>query len=342
MGSYSSQQVIRDFFELSEKELESIKSGFPVLWPKNYLDLAQLNPAIARMGRPDMRELDPDEGDFGDPVSDKAMRPVPFLVRKHREKVILLVTKNCHFYCRFCFRRSEPHSEISKPGPQDWQNILSFLSAHPEIEEPILSGGDPLTLSNAALDEMLGQLLSIPSVKKVRIHSRAPVHFPERIDDGFLDLLSRHQPVILVTHFNHVGEFSLESCKALKELGEFAILKNQAVLLAGVNDTFEAQIDLWRACKRHGLLAHHLHHPDRAPGNAHFRVDIQSGLALFKRVKAELGLSAPDYVLDLPDGSGKIEVQKLVEVSPNSFRYFHKTGQISDYQDITTQGVLRL
>ncbi len=317
---------------------DQARRRFPIRWPTYYLDLVGDSPEtdpIANMGRPHPEEERTDRGDIRDPVADRLLRPVPFVVRKHRDRVIILATKQCHFYCRFCFRREEPVNRTNQPSEQDWRVILNFLETHPEIEEPILSGGDPLTLDNDMLFGIRNRFEAIPSLRRWRIHSRAPVHFPLRITRPLLQGLRGRLPLTIVTHYNHAKELTDEARRVAGQMHGAEIgYQNQAVLLAGVNDDVEEQVRLWRGLAELGIVPHYLHHPDRARGNARFRLSIDRGLAIFKQAREQLGPSAPRYVLDLPDGRGKVSVEELVAVDAGNYRYTHPDGIISHYRDI--------
>lgn len=311
---------------------------FPIRWPRYYLNLVGTSPQsdpIARMGGPHPDELRPDRSDISDPVADLLLRPVPFVVRKHRDRVIILAAKRCHFYCRFCFRREEPVNMAAQPGENDWREILQFLASQPEIEEPILSGGDPLTLTDETLFWIREQLERIPSLLRRRIHTRAPVHYPQRVTRQLTRGLVGTLPLTIVTHYNHAHELTGESRRIAGLLGAMGIAyQNQAVLLAGVNDGVEVQLSLWRGLHELGIAPRYLHHPDRAPGNARFRVTIARGLRIYRGFRDRLQSPAPRYVLDLPDGRGKIPVESLEPMADGVYRYLHGNGLVSHYRDI--------
>ncbi|MDJ0841591.1 MAG: KamA family radical SAM protein, partial [Acidobacteriota bacterium] len=314
-GPFATRREILERLALEPALYDALRRRFPISWPSDYLNLVGADPAddpIARLGRPEPDELSADPGDIADPISDQVLRPVPFLVRKHRDRVIILAAKRCHFYCRFCFRREEPVSAESEPGPADWNRITDYLAAHPEIQEPILSGGDPLTLSDAALFEICDRLAAVPSVKRLRIHTRAPVHYPRRITTNLIKGLARHLPLSIITHFNHPREITEQSARIAELILEHGIgFKNQAVLLRGVNDDPKVQAELWRDLSQLGIGAHYLHHPDRVSGNARFRLTVARGLQIYAAMKQQIPENLPAYVLDLPDGRGKVPVTAL-------------------------------
>ena len=327
---------MREHFGLGEAQFQRVRQRFPVQWPRYYWDLAQEQGApLWKMGAPDERELEQSANDIADPIADRHLRPLRFVVRKHPDRVIILATKKCHFYCRFCFRREEPVDKDHEPQREDWQAIFRFLRENSEIKEVILSGGDPLTLKDTFLGWVHSELRNIPSLEKWRIHSRAPVHYPARMTAELVAKLSHGLPLGIITHYNHAGETSMESHRIAQLLKANGIsYKNQAVLLRGVNDSVPAQKSLWATLTALGIQPHYLHHPDRAQGNATFRLPLAQGMAIYRGLLQSGGHSFPTYVLDLPDGTGKVPVTDLEEVESGLYRYKHSNGHTSFYKDI--------
>lgn len=299
--------------------------AFPVRWPAGYLELAE-GPGgdpVRRMGAPDPAELDRDPGDLPDPVGEAGRQPHPFVVQKHADRAILIVTARCHFYCRFCFRRAFPGGEHEDPAPAEVRDAIRFLGAQAGLREIILSGGDPLVLSDRRLAEILEWIAEQPGVERVRVHTRAPVHFPERVTPELARLLAAAgRPARVVTHFNHAVELREESLAAVALLqGAGLPVLNQSVLLRGVNDTARALVALLRGLARAGIEPYYLHHPDRVPGNASFRLSLDRGLEVWDELRLEAaGLPLPAYVIDLPDGSGKVPVTSLVRLGAGRWR----------------------
>jgi len=330
----ASRKEIGEVLQVSPELLQKAHRRFPVQWPKYYLQLSQ-EEAVAKMGRPTSAELEPHHGDIADPISDQFLRPVPFVVRKHQDRVILLTTKKCHFYCRFCFRREEPVSLAAEPSADDWTQIYAYLAENPEIREPILSGGDPLTLSNVQLFRIQTAFCKIPSIKKWRIHTRAPVVWPKRITPELMEGLSGPLPLTVVAHYNHASEITPEAQRIAGLMAKYKVVyKNQAVLLAGVNNRFQDQFNLWQQLHELGIEPHYIHHPDRVPGNAQFRTTIQAGLDIYRQLKQTANFPLPSYVLDLPDGTGKVPVEQLEHQGNGLYHYQHPNGVLSSYRDI--------
>ncbi|MEM6928349.1 MAG: KamA family radical SAM protein, partial [Myxococcota bacterium] len=227
---------------------------------------------LALQVMPDPRELADDPDAEPDPVGDAARSPLPWVVHKYPNRVLLLATKRCHLHCRYCFRRNHHPSEALDPTPEEWQAALDY-AATAGVEEVILSGGDPLMLTDRQLAASLTALRSVP-VR--RIHTRAPITFPERVGPGLVDVLQAHAPVWLAVHCNHPRELTPEVDRALAVLVDGGVpVVNQAVLLRGVNDDPDTLVELCNAMTRRRVRPYYLHLTDRARGNAHLRVDIE-------------------------------------------------------------------
>jgi len=296
----------------------------PVRWPSAYLDLAAApeGAPIRRIGVPDPLELEVDPGDLTDPVGESRVAPRSHLVRKHRDRALLLVTARCHFYCRFCFRRRFPDGGHADPPRAELAAALDEALSDPDLRELILSGGDPLVLEDAALRGIVDRVAEAPHVETLRVHTRAPVHFPERVTPGLVGLLASGKPAWVVVHFTHPVELRPESDSALERLREAGIgLLNQSVLLRGVNDDAEVLAGLFRGLYARRVKPYYLHHPDRTPGNASFRLSIPEGLAIYRDLRERVpGPALPAYVIDLPDGSGKVPVESLEDLGKGRFR----------------------
>ncbi len=243
---------------------------------------------------------------LSNPVGEKNKQPVPFVVQKHPNRLLLLVSRKCHLHCRYCFRRTL--DDLVEPTKEQLQTAIDYVLSS-GVEEVILSGGDPLFLNNDRLKDVLSRLVEIPTV---RIHSRAPITYPTRVSQELLRALSIHPNVWLIVHCNHLQELNAEVRSGIHTLRMGGIpLLNQSVLLKGINDSLSAQVELCRALVRLGVFPYYLHHTDRVEGAEDFFVDVADGLRLYKAMEENLsGMALPKYVIDLPDGSGKIPVER--------------------------------
>lgn len=295
---------------LGDVDWAAVGGEFPVRIPRVYVEGA-VDPGDPRLltALPDARELAADPGDRTDPVGDARQSPVAWGVRKHADRVLLLLTKRCHLYCRYCFRRNHQPGEQDDPTPEEWATLLAW-AATSGAREAILSGGDPLAVSDARLFEAMDALR--PNIPVLRVHTRAPITYPRRVTPALVAGLARRAPVWVLVHANHPAELNPDVRAALGRLVDAGLpVLNQAVLLAGVNDDVDTLAGLSEELVRLRVFPYYLHHPDHAAGNAHFRVDPERGLALWRALRARTsGIGLPAYVVDLPDGSGKIPVEE--------------------------------
>jgi lysine 2,3-aminomutase len=258
--------------------------------PRAWVDRAEprADDPLLLQALPDPRELAADADDRDDPVGDAARSPVPWVVRKHPDRVLLLLTKRCHLYCRYCFRRNHRPGDREDPTEPEWADMLAY-AANSGARECILSGGDPLAVSDARLFEAIDATRAIPLV---RVHTRAPISFPRRVTDALVAGLRRRAPVWMVVHANHPRELDDEVGAALGRLVDAGLpVVNQSVLLAGVNDSVDVLEALSARLLSLRVFPYYLHHPDHASGNAHFRVSVERGLAIWRglRERAEWG-----------------------------------------------------
>jgi EF-P beta-lysylation protein EpmB len=270
---------------------------FPLRVPRGYVARMQKGDPtdpLLRQVLPLGDELDDPPGFGPDPVGDLAAMTVPGLLHKYHGRVLLITTPACAVHCRYCFRRAFPYQE-ARPDASPWVPALAYIDANPDIEEVILSGGDPLSLGNERLGRLLEAIRAIPHVRRLRIHSRQPIVLPERIDAGLLNRLGRYPlPQVMVVHCNHPQELDGGVIAALKALRETGLtLLNQAVLLHGINDRLETQIELSERLFDAGVLPYYLHQLDRVSGASHFEVPDRCALDLMERMRNRV----PGYLL---------------------------------------------
>jgi lysine 2,3-aminomutase len=270
------------------------------------------NDPIARQFVPDARELTQAPEERADPLGEDERSPVPGLVHRYPDRVLLKLTHVCPVYCRFCFRR-----EVVGPGgPQALTDdaldaATAYIAAHPEIWEVILTGGDPLMLSPRRIADVTARLAGISTVQVLRWHSRVPVVDPQRVTARLVEALkSPARADYLAVHINHPRELTSSVEAALRRLSDAGIvLLSQTVLLNGVNDDPDVLAALFRNLVAVRVKPYYLHHPDLAPGTAHFRLTIEEGQAIVRALRGRVsGLAQPTYVLDIPGGYGKVPI----------------------------------
>lgn len=242
-----------------------------------------------------------------DAVGDGAAKAADGVIRKYRGRALLITTGSCAVNCRYCFRRHFPYAdETAARG--DWAEAVAAIAADTSIDEVLLSGGDPLSLSTPKLADLTRQLAGIPHLKRLRIHSRLPIVLPARIDDAFMEWMSGLPwPATFVIHANHAHEFDEDVDAALARLRDAgATLLNQAVLLRGVNDSVDALAALSERGFEAGVLPYYLHQLDRVQGAAHFEVDDTTAIALHQGLAARLsGYLVPRLVREVAGDPGK-------------------------------------
>ena len=275
------------------------------------LDDISVDP-VALQFVPDVRELDQSENALSDPIGDNAHSPLKGLVHRYRDRVLIKATEQCPVYCRFCFRRESVGANAEKPlSNDDFDAIFSYLENQPEVWEVIISGGDPLVLSDARLRSLMEGLARVAHLKVVRIHTRVPVVNSQRVTDELLQILrSCNKTLYVAIHANHAQEFSKAARGALAKIADAGIpMISQTVLLRNVNDSEETLGELMRTFVELRVTPYYLHQLDLAPGTEHFRVPISRGQALLRSLRGTWsGLCQPNYVIDLPGGYGKVPV----------------------------------
>ena len=278
---------------------------------QSLIDPADAKDPIARQFLPDAAELVTLPHEREDPIGDTAHSPVAGIVHRYPDRALLKLVNVCPVYCRFCFRR-----EMVGPGSrglsaEQLDAAIDYIAQHPAIWEVILTGGDPLIVSPRRLKDVIAKLNAIPHLGVIRIHSRVPVVDPARITDEMADALkSSDKAVWLLLHANHAREFVPESVAAIRKLVDAGVpMLGQSVLLKGVNDSAAVLTDLFRAMVQNRIKPHYLHHGDLARGTSHFRVSLEEGQNLMRRLRGHVsGLLQPTYILDIPGGHGKVPV----------------------------------
>ncbi len=245
-----------------------------------------------------------------DAVGDGASRAAPGLLHKYHGRALLIAAGACAVHCRYCFRRHYPYGEEPR-RLDEWNPALEALAADESIEEALLSGGDPLMLTDARLAQLIERLAAIPHLRRLRIHSRLPIVLPDRVTDSLLGILrgTRLQP-IMVVHANHPAEVAADCAEALRRLVQGGVpTLNQAVLLRGVNDRAEVLEELLRRLIDLGVIPYYLHQLDRVAGTAHFEVDRAKGHELVRALRERLpGYAVPQYVEERPGAPSKLPV----------------------------------
>ncbi|MDC0274559.1 MAG: EF-P beta-lysylation protein EpmB [Planctomycetaceae bacterium] len=300
-------RVLLESLGLSDELLpgaESAASLFPLMVPASYRDrMEPRNPhdPLLRQVLPLVEEHAETPGFVLDAVGDSDSKRAPGLLHKYHGRALLVTTGSCAIHCRYCFRRSYPYQEEPRTL-NDWEPAFDVLRQDPSISEIILSGGDPLMLTEVRLSDLLTRCESIPHLSRVRIHSRLPIVLPNRVDDVLIDRLRSSQLTpIMVVHANHPNEIVGDCADSLRRLVESGITTlNQSVLLKGVNDSVEALAGLSERLINLGVMPYYLHQLDRVQGTAHFEVQDERALELITELRKCLpGYAVPQLVREL-------------------------------------------
>ena len=292
---------------------------------------------IARQFIPDVAELVTLPEERADPIGDLAHSPVEGIVHRYPDRVLLKAVHVCPVYCRFCFRREMVGPEgLGTLSAKALDAAIAYIAERPEIWEVILTGGDPLVLSPRRLQAIMERLAAIGHVKIVRFHTRVPVVDPERVDAALIEALKASGKTTYVAlHANHPREFTPEARVAIARIVDAGMaMISQTVLLKGINDDADVLAALMRTFVENRIKPYYLHHPDLAPGTAHFRLSLAEGRALVESLRGRVsGLCQPAYILDIPGGHGKVRADSMAveEADDGCFRLRDFRGETHVY-----------
>ncbi|MDF1520624.1 MAG: lysine 2,3-aminomutase [Brevefilum sp.] len=286
---------------------------------------------------PTAGEIMPFTGEMEDSLAEDAHSPVPGLVHRYPDRVLMLVTTQCASYCRYCTRSRIVGDPSQTFSSKDFEAQLDYLRRTPQVRDVLLSGGDPLTLAPRVLERLLTALREIPHIEIIRIGSRVPVFMPQRVTDDLCEMLQRFHPLWLNIHVNHPNEITEELARACDKLTRAGIpLGNQSVLLAGVNDDPHIQRKLVHDLVRIRVRPYYLYQCDLVHGAGHFRTPIGKGIEIIESLRGHTsGFAVPTYVVDAPGGGGKIPLNPnyLVSYSDHKVVLRNYEGYITTYEE---------
>jgi lysine 2,3-aminomutase len=273
---------------------------------------------IRMQALPAAQEADETPGDLLDPIGEERHRPVRAIVHKYPDRALLLAVDRCSVYCRHCTRRRITFGVGHAGESFDREAIdeaLAWVRAHREVRDVIVSGGDPLVLSDERLDRILGGLRAIPHVQLVRVATRAPVTCPMRVTPALAAMLRRHAPLFVITHFNHPAECTADARAACEALVDHGVpVENQTVLLRGVNSSARILADLFERLLTFRVRPYYLHQGDLAEGTGHLRTPLEAGVRILAELRGRTsGLAIPHLAVDLPGGGGKVTLSPRYE-----------------------------
>jgi lysine 2,3-aminomutase len=312
------------------REIKKVIETYPMFISPYYLSLVKnKNDAIYKQCIPSIEELKDNLEE--DPLSEEMMSPVACIVHRYPDRVLFTISSKCAMYCRFCTRKRKVGTEKMSITKKRILSGIDYIASHPEIRDVILSGGDPLMLEDNELKWILKELRSIRHVEIIRIGTRIPCTLPQRITPELCNMLKEFHPLYINTHFNHPDEITEESAEACNMLANAGIpLGNQSVLLKGVNDSPEIMKKLVQKLLTIRVKPYYIYQADMVRGTNHFRTKVEKGLEIIKNLRGwTSGLAIPHYVIDAPEGGGKIPVL------PDYMKKYKRNGKVilRDYKD---------
>jgi len=310
-------EQLAQFVPLSTKEqaqLKLVAMRYPLAVTPHYLSL--INPddpddPIRKQAIPSSLEMTMGSMGVEDPLGEKEDTMVPGLVHRYPDRILLVLTDICAVLCRHCTRKREWRNGGWVRSGAEIETMLDYISQHKAVRDVIISGGDPLTLSNCHLQAVISRIREIKHVEIIRIGTRFPVVLPQRIDDELCSMLAKYGPIWLNTHFNHVREITPEAAAACNRLLRSGVpVNNQSVLLRGINDTVEAQTKLCHGLLKIKVRPYYLFQCDEVQGTEHLRTPVETGIRIIEGMRGHTsGLAIPTFVIDLPQGGGKVPIQ---------------------------------
>jgi lysine 2,3-aminomutase len=318
----------------------ALAGGFPLSITPYYAALIDpRNPAcpIRRQVVPHADEAREVPGDLRDPLGEEANEVAPHLVQRYPDRALLLATDRCSVYCRFCTRSRMVGNGGGTRSLAALEPAFAYLAAHPEVQEVIISGGDPLVMKSERIAALLARLAALPHIGDVRVASRTPVALPQRIDAELCRALRTHPSVWLMTHFNHPRELTDEARRACAMLVDHGIpVMNHTVLLAGVNDDASTLEALFRGLVRTRVRPYYLLQTDPVRGTGHLRTPLERGIAIMGALQGRLsGIALPKLIVDTPNGRGKVPVgpDTIVKRADGVTTLRTFRGELVDYID---------
>jgi lysine 2,3-aminomutase len=284
---------------------------------------------------PQAEELIPDSFSMVDSLAEDEHSPVPGLVHRYPDRVLLMLTTQCASYCRFCTRSRIVGDSSANFGTTDFQKQVDYIASHPQVRDVLLSGGDPLVFSDKMLENVFKTLSEIPHVEIIRINTRVPVFLPQRVTGGLVDMLSQYQPVWMNLNINHPKEITPELEEAIAKLANAGVvLGSQSVLMAGINDCPNIFLDLVHKLVKNRVRPYYLYQCDQVQGAGHFRTPVAKGIEIIEALRGHTsGYAIPTFVVDMPEGGGKAPVQPnyLISMSDEKVVLRNFEGFISAY-----------
>lgn len=334
-NSINSADQLSNFAGADLQSIEAVNEVYPMRINPYYLGLIKhTGDPLWRQAVPDIREIQDDTG-MVDPLDEENLSPVPNLVHKYPDRALFLISNQCAMYCRFCTRKRKVGMPEMVINDATIRAGLDYLETHAQVREVLLSGGDPLLLSDTRLEAILKALRRIPSIEVIRIGTRVPCTLPMRITEDLASMISRYHPIYINTHFNHPDEITPQAARACSMLANGGMpLGCQTVLLQGVNDTPQTMRELMLKLLSIRVKPYYLFQADLTRGTNHFRTPIEKGLGIMRSLIGHVsGMAVPTFALDAPGGGGKIPLTPdyIQSIDPNNILFLNYQGLPCSY-----------
>jgi lysine 2,3-aminomutase len=341
-NAYTGIEDLRKIMKLSDKEvmaINNLKGRLPLRITPYFASLiykSKYSDPLRRNVVPVVEELLQHNTEQPDPLHEQSFSPVRGIVHRYPDRVLFTVTQVCSSYCRYC-TRSHSVGRLDKLGRQDFEKAFAYIESHKEVRDVLISGGDPLTLSDETLDFILSRIRAIEHVEMIRIGTRVPVVLPQRITDNLIGILRKYHPLFLSLHFSHPDEITTECINACNKLADGGFpLGSQTVLLKGINDNIPVMKDLMHRLLRMRVRPYYLYQCDLIPGSGHFRTTVKKGLEIIKGLRGYTsGYAVPTFVVDAPGGGGKIPLlpDYVVEHDDDRIVLRNYKGELCEYPE---------
>jgi lysine 2,3-aminomutase len=303
----------------------------------NLIDPQDVHCPIRRQVIPRIAETRMAPWEMNDPCGEDSHSPVPGLVHRYPDRVLFLVSDRCASYCRYCTRSRMVSNAAHYDFHPEFDRQIDYVRSHPEVRDVLLSGGDPLLLSDEKLGDLLGRLRAIPHVEFLRIGTRVPIFLPQRVTPELCEVLKQHHPLFVSVHSNHPRELTIESRAALERLADAGIpLGNQSVLLKHVNDTPEIMLAHMQKLLMCRVKPYYIYQCDLIAGSDHLRTSVRKGLEIMEKLRGHTsGYAVPQYVIDAAGGGGKVPIYPDYVLSRNNDRVVIRNfeGKIFEYPE---------
>jgi len=307
-------QALSQIISLSEKEMSEIETSLGFFrmaitpYYASLMDPEDPSCPIKMQAVPSINETRAGPWEMKDPLNEENDSPVPFIVHRYPDRVLFLVTRQCAMYCRHCVRKRHVGEEDFIISKAEKEKALDYIAGTPQIRDVLISGGDPLCMSDGNLEDTIARLRAIEHVEVIRIGTRTPVVLPMRINTGLLDMLKKYHPIWMNVHVNHPREITEQSRRACNLIADAGIpLGNQSVLLRNINDNINTMKELLLKLVRARVRPYYIYQCDLCEGSEHFRTRVEKGIEIIESLTGNIsGFAIPRFVIDAPNGGGKV------------------------------------